>query len=285
MIRIYLQQTRDDMEDGVYLRILGFQDIPREILRDIAQRLVYGDVLNLMEVNSVCYKWCLDDYLWKILLKRSFKNINITEDIQISSRELFIALSRSKVSVVGIPFPGCPKKLPKDEVVRRKIDKFQRANVIEPFWILHLGYKHHQTGSIAWYYRADHTSSFGWIACMKETQRIQVEGATEAWVAGLFHVVWRIRLDPGHFVGQLTFCTTVQGNTPISYIWNTMEAIHGNGWQEIDVGTVIIDKSHTKVRFSIHQFDLDWKYSLSIDWVSLVPAHLHWEPEFIENAM
>ncbi len=104
---------------------------------------------------------------------------------------------------------------------------------------------------------------------------VNYSGKSLVWASGTFQVSWRLKIDEQTFLGDITFITAIENGyiiinailtrvrPRVTYHWKAadLSAFPVNEWFSLPVGTITIkcDKPLT-VQFSVHQFDLDYKY-------------------------
>jgi len=229
------------------------------------------DLLSVWKTCNKCRKECFDSLIWKRLLEKDLLPYHTSlvssflDKPGANYRDLYISIMRSKVSVVGL------KHKPTTQFSQFKAGK-------NPFWILHLFTKRKEnTLDYQWLYKPDESSQYGVVARMWESQRIQIEGSTYVYASGTFQVLWRLKKEPHTVLGTVTFIVSVENEKQIVYQWSEEEqsTYPPNEWFLVPIGQVDIkcERSYkpAKVSFSMHQFDLDFKYELCVDYVALNP--------------
>jgi len=191
---------------------ITFGDLPDDVIDHIFYYLVPDivDFLNFSEVN--CQTWIVhfhSDPLWRAMINHHYSRLVDTMNIQESKdqkptipvsvmtmRGAFIALARSCVSVLGIPYYGKPAKTSRIQnlIQRREQENRNKIHGIAPFWILHYHWKRIEKVE-SWVSYKTEESVFGNAIRMTESQRIQIEGSVNVRVPGSYRVFWRIRLE------------------------------------------------------------------------------------------
>jgi F-box domain len=205
--------------------------LPRDIIADILLRLPLRDTVNLSEVSRHCRECATGDVIWLHHLKRDYADFvhqnkvrlvygnaqDSERDVvspyddtlpQIVSthfsrtplRQLYAALSRQYVSVLGIPINDIPARVKEISDPEKRARQAARnlTNGVEPFFVLHLGVPKTRAAQPQWEVIDDAQSVFGKSLTMSSTSgfnTIKVAGSCIVHVPCKYVVMWRVRSE------------------------------------------------------------------------------------------